>query len=306
MINNDGNMMKHKTMTMEETNEEEKLSHPLKKSTMNPYSSNEKTDHCSSPNCEGLEFSSANTRLQLPIERSISTFSVVSKKTDQGKKQINQYVILHKLGQGNFASVRLCKNVEDDKMYAIKILNKKKLSKMFLRKNKATELIESEMAILKKLDHPNVLRCIEIIDDNSVNKLYLITEWVKNGSLQALIDNHGKLDEDLSRQVFRDLITALEYCHDWANVIHRDIKPENILLDETNHAKLADFGVSTLMENGIDDIASNAGSKLYFSPEATLGSNFKGRQSDIWACGVTLYVMLTGVHPFKGSTLIDL
>lgn len=98
----------------------------------------------------------------------------------------------------------------------------------------------------------------------------------------------------------------MEYCHECAHVIHRDIKPENILIDENDNVKLADFGVSTIMENGCDDINTTAGSNYYFSPEACLGSNYKGRSSDIWACGVTLYFMVTKKYPFTSSNIPDL
>ena len=100
------------------------------------------------------------------------------------------------------------------------------------------------------------------------------------------------LSEELIRKYFRQLILAVEYCHESAKIIHRDIKPDNILLDENDEVKLSDFGVSYIMENGQDDIGTSAGSYYYFSPEACLGSTYKGRKSDIWACGVTLYYMI--------------
>ena len=102
------------------------------------------------------------------------------------------------------------------------------------------------------------------------------------------------------------MISALEYCHDRANIIHRDIKPDNILVDENNRAKLADFGISFIMENGSDEITTDAGSNYFLSPEATRGSHFKGRQSDVWACGVTLYNMISRDFPFKGLYCPDL
>lgn len=77
--------------------------------------------------------------------------------------------------------------------------------------------------------------------------------------------------------------------HECAGVIHRDIKPENLLIDEKDTLKIADFGVSFLMENGSDMIATTAGSNYYFAPEVCQGTTFKGRMSDVWAAGVTLY-----------------
>lgn len=72
-------------------------------------------------------------------------------------------------------------------------------------------------------------------------------------------------------------------------MIHRDIKPENLLLDDNDRVKIADFGVSFIMENGSDEIQNTAGSNYYFAPEVCQGTSFKGRKSDIWAVGVTLY-----------------
>lgn len=102
------------------------------------------------------------------------------------------------------------------------------------------------------------------------------------------------------------MISALEYCHDFAGIIHRDIKPENILIDDNNKAKLADFGVGLIIENGCDDISTNAGSNLFYSPEACKGSKHKGKSSDIWAAGVTLYIMCVNKFPFVSNNYPDL
>lgn len=77
--------------------------------------------------------------------------------------------------------------------------------------------------------------------------------------------------------------------HECAGVIHRDLKPENMLIDENDKVKIADFGVSYIMENGSDMISNTAGSNYYFAPEVCQGTIHKGRKSDIWAVGVTLY-----------------
>ena len=80
--------------------------------------------------------------------------------------------------------------------------------------------------------------------------------------------------------------------------MHRDIKPENILIDENNRLKLADFGVSSIIENGDDTLKTKAGSNFYFGPEICKGTSYKGKPADIWACGVTLYYMLNKKFPF--------
>ena len=94
--------------------------------------------------------------------------------------------------------------------------------------------------------------------------------------------------------------------HESAGVIHRDIKPENLLIDEQDCIKISDFGVSFLMENGSDEIATTAGSNMYFAPEVCNGSTFKGRKSDVWAAGVTLYQMVFKKYPFKANNFPDL
>jgi [calcium/calmodulin-dependent protein kinase] kinase len=158
------------------------------------------------------------------------------------------------------------------------------------------------MAIMKKLDHPNVLRLFEIIDNPQESKIYLITEFVKNGSLANRLKSKPKLSEEQMRKIFRQLITAVEYCHYVPNIIHRDIKPDNILIDEEENIKLGDFGVSLLIpEDGSELVTSNAGSDKFFSPEACMSKTYRGRVTDLWACGVTLYVMATGTYPFKGT-----
>ena len=101
------------------------------------------------------------------------------------------------------------------------------------------------------------------------------------------------------RRYFSQLVLALEYCHNELGIIHRDIKPDNLLIDANNNVKLSDFGVSQLLpQDGNDKIKSNAGSAYFYSPEACIGTMYRGRLNDIWACGITLFYMATGKYPF--------
>jgi serine/threonine protein kinase len=109
-------------------------------------------------------------------------------------------------------------------------------------------------------------------------------------------------ENDLMRKIFRQLITAMEYCHDVVKILHRDIKPENILIDENDDMKLGDFGVSYMLpSDGTDLTSTNAGSAIFFSPEACQGKQYHGRLADYWACGITLYFMCTGRYPFVSN-----
>lgn len=109
-------------------------------------------------------------------------------------------------------------------------------------------------------------------------------------------------NEDI-RRYFRDLISALEYCHDCAQIIHRDIKPENILIDDNDRVKLADFGISHIMDKGNDFITIKVGTNFYFAPEVCKQGGYHGKPADIWACGVVLYYMITQKMPFTSHAI---
>jgi len=104
------------------------------------------------------------------------------------------------------------------------------------------------------------------------------------------------------------MVSALLYCHTIASVCHRDIKSENVMLTDQGDAILADFGVSSLFENGDDVVKGTVGSMRYFSPEIvrTGGPKIvKGRASDVWALAVTLYNLATNKFPFKAANIHD-
>ena len=220
-------------------------------------------------------------------------------------------------------------NVKTNVEYAMKIMNKRSIRRKTIgpgiggiggANGDVYDSLQQEMAIMKKLDHPYILKLYEIIDDPKDKKLYLIIELVRNGSLVKRVQPPPKsqlgfskkgsktpkafepLTEETIRKYFRQLILAVEYCHETLNIIHRDIKPENILISDDDDIKLADFGVSLLLkQDGNDLIRSNKGSVMFFSPEAVEGDSYRGKPNDIWACGITLYYMLTGNYPYTSD-----
>lgn len=100
-----------------------------------------------------------------------------------------------------------------------------------------------------------------------------------------------------------EINNILHIVHECVGVIHRDLKPENLLVDENDRIKIADFGVSYIIENGCDEIMSTAGSNYFFSPEICAGISYKGKKSDIWALGVTLYYMFFKKYPFTATSI---
>ena len=200
--------------------------------------------------------------------------------------------------------MRLCFDIRLHKKVAMKIMNKARLKKLWIGKNKsAYKLIENEIAIMKKMCHQNIVQLFEIIDDPSSNKLYLVMQFVEGGTLMEKIKEQGKIPLEMNWKYFRGLISGLEYCHVAANIVHRDIKPENLLIDSKDNLYISDFGVSFIIENGSDESRSTFGSAYFMAPEICKCANYKGRQTDIWATGVTLFYMVTGKLPFEGGDM---
>lgn len=131
-------------------------------------------------------------------------------------------------------------------------------------------------------------------------------EYIPGGDLFDLVIESGKLDENTARKVFRQLFSAVLYCHD-NMMVHRDLKPENMLLDENNNLKIIDFGfVKTYSKESHMTLKTYCGSYYYCAPEMFAGTPYPGPASDIWSLGVILYVITNGYLPFRSSNVSDL
>ncbi|TKR76493.1 hypothetical protein L596_017620 [Steinernema carpocapsae] len=254
--------------------------------------------------------------------RTVKHCSIVDRQTNEAYVQLNQYRLMQEIGQGSYGIVKLAYNEQDKNLYALKVLDKIKLLKNFAcfrappaRKNKPApavcrnplQLVQKEIAILKKLNHPNVVRLIEVLDDPSDNYLYMVFEYVERGSILE-IPTEQPLDEELAWRYFRDTLKGLEYLH-YQKIIHRDIKPSNLLLSETGQVKIADFGVSCEFE-GIDAfLTGTAGTPAFMAPESLAEDSayfYSGRAQDIWSLGITLYCFVYGKVPFWDAYIIAL
>lgn len=132
----------------------------------------------------------------------------------------------------------------------------------------------------------------------------LVMEYICNGDLYSFLEQRGRVQECEARKYFTQLLEALNYCH-MNSVVHRDIKLENVLLDKDFNVKLADFGLSNLMEDG-KFLKTSCGSPDYAAPEVISNTNYCGPPVDVWGCGVLLYALVSAALPFDEPNYADL
>eukprot|EP01116_Phalansterium_solitarium_P011744 TRINITY_DN27501_c0_g1_i1.p1 TRINITY_DN27501_c0_g1~~TRINITY_DN27501_c0_g1_i1.p1 ORF type:complete len:535 (+),score=173.62 TRINITY_DN27501_c0_g1_i1:189-1793(+) len=219
-------------------------------------------------------------------------------------KFVNNYKLMHTLGRGMFGKVKLAIDVNTEHRVAIKILNKRHLRRK--AGDDSLDDIQIEVAVMKKLDHPNVLKLYEVLNDPDSDKFYLVLELAEKGEVMGSHDMRTEvqcLSIEHAWSRFRDLIAGMSYVH-FQNIVHRDIKPANLLLSDEDRLKICDFGVSQFIESGRQEIVNDSkGSPAFFAPEVSCNKLCAGKPLDVWAAGVTLYFLVFGTMPFKGKTL---
>ncbi|XP_073283722.1 CBL-interacting serine/threonine-protein kinase 3-like [Primulina huaijiensis] len=216
------------------------------------------------------------------------------------KRRIGKYEVGRTIGEGTFAKVKFAKNSETGQPVALKILDKDKVLK-----HKMAEQIRREIATMKLIKHPNVVRLYEVMA--SKTKIFIVMEFVTGGELFDNIANHGRMKEDDARKYFQQLINAVDYCHS-RGVFHRDLKPENLLMDDAGNLKVSDFGLSALSQTVRDDglLHTTCGTPNYVAPEVLNDRGYDGATADLWSCGVILFVLLAGYLPFDDANLMNL
>lgn len=199
-----------------------------------------------------------------------------------------------KLGSGSNASVHLAHHLPTNTRVAVKIIDISDTSKR--------ELALKEVQILRSLyRHENIIDIQDVIEEREF--LYLFMEYASNGHLGTFIHRHGRLDEDVARKYFVQMLNALEYCHK-NNVVHHDMKLENILLTSDHSIRLIDFGLSRRLSKD-RLIKEFSGSPLYMPPEI-FSLQLHNEKVDIWGIGVCLYYMVTDSFPFPANTYHEL
>ncbi|XP_056871021.1 serine/threonine-protein kinase BRSK2-like isoform X2 [Takifugu flavidus] len=214
----------------------------------------------------------------------------------QSSQYVGPYRLEKTLGKGQTGLVKLGVHCITGQKVAIKIVNREKLSESVLMK------VEREIAILKLIEHPHVLKLYEVYENNKY--LYLVLEHVSGGELFDYLVKKGRLTPKEARKFFRQIISALDFCHNHS-ICHRDLKPENLLLDEKNNIRIADFGMASL-QVGDSLLETSCGSPHYACPEVIRGEKYDGRRADVWSCGVILFALLVGALPFDHDNLRQL
>ena len=203
------------------------------------------------------------------------------------------YEIGDQLGEGSFGCVRRGVQIATGVDVAIK-----SILKPFAQRDDNTNAI-IEVEVLRSLDHPNILRINELVEDSRY--YHMITELCTGGELFEKILKNRSFSESTAAIYMHQLLSGLSFCHSH-KILHRDIKPENLLLQTDSldsPLKIIDFGVSNL--NYSEDMINV---KQYTSIYYRAPEQFKGmcnEKSDLWSCGVIMYLMLSGYLPFKGK-----
>ena len=219
---------------------------------------------------------------------------------DAEYNQLNQYIIIKDLGRGVHAKVTLGLNTADNKLYAVKATTSATAV--------AETAVRKEIAVLKKLNHDNVLKLFEVIDDDETNELLIVLEYAAGGPIFTRYNRVPLMESTLLRYA-RDIVQGLDYLHNAVGIAHMDLKPENLLKSADGTVKIADFGVSFIGERknrAPSAVKRIVGTPAFIAPEMLDETGYDPYIADIWSLGICLFHMATAHLPFIGKTIFQI
>jgi len=216
----------------------------------------------------------------------------------EDRVSIKDFDLLNVVGKGSFGKVMQVRKKDNDKIYAMKVLNKKTI----LERNEL-EHTKAEKNILQKLVHPFLVNLVYAFQTD--DKLYFIMDYINGGELFFHLQKEEKFSDDRVQFYCAEIVCGLEYLHN-CGVLYRDLKPENILLTEDGHICMTDFGISKEgLVSDNDKTATFCGTPEYLAPEILQGKSY-GKAVDWWSFGTLMYEMLTGLPPFYSQDVQDM
>ena len=221
-----------------------------------------------------------------------------------GDRIADRYEIVKLIGEGGMGFVFEAKHVALGKRVALKLLNKD-----FSQNQEALERFQQEAKIAGSIGHLNIC---EVMDFGLTGEglPYLVMDFLEGESLAEILKREKKIPEDIALGILSQILSALEEVHG-KGIMHRDLKPENVFVTNVKGhglvVKLLDFGISKVMKAGPESMrltktGSMVGTPYYMSPEQVRGNKDIDLRTDIYACGVMLYEMVTGKVPYGGSS----
>ncbi|XP_022745054.1 serine/threonine-protein kinase ATG1c-like isoform X2 [Durio zibethinus] len=211
---------------------------------------------------------------------------------------LGDYLVGRQIGSGSSSTVWHARHRVHGTEVAIKEIVTGRLNKKLL------DSLMSEIFILKRINHPNIIQLYDIIE--VPGKIHLVLEYCKGGDLFMYITRHGRVPEATAKHFMQQLASGLQVLRE-NNVIHRDLKPQNLLLSKNDSnavLRIADFGFArSLQPRGLAETL--CGSPLYMAPEIMQLQKYDAK-ADLWSVGAILFQLVTGKTPFNGNSQIQL